>query len=72
MKSTTIQEVIKNIFSDEKSKAEFVANPESFLKKFSLSEQEKKVVLTTYAKLGLVSSNSSELGVAIKPLAFWL
>jgi len=72
MGSTTIRELVKKIFIDEKSKAEFISNPERFLNKFSLSEQEKKAVLTTHAKLGLVSSNSSQLGAAIDPLAFWI
>ena len=71
MESKKIQEVVKKIFNDEKSKAEFISNPEKFLYKYTLSEQEKKVVLKTHAKLGLITSNSTQLEATVGPLAYW-
>jgi hypothetical protein len=71
MKSQALQDLIKNIFSDEKSKAEFMSNPDSVLSRFSLTEEEKKAVLITHAKLGLVTSNSQQLEAALKPTWDW-
>jgi len=71
MKSQALQDLVKNIFSDEKNKAEFMSNPDSFLSRFSLTEEEKKAVLITHEKLGLVSSNSQQLEASIGPTWTW-
>jgi len=71
MKSQALQELVKKIFSDERFKQRFISNPESVLSQFSLSKQEKKAVLNTYAKLGLVASDSPQLEAAIKPTSGW-
>ena len=71
MKSQSLQELVKKIFGDEKTKSQFMANPDSVLSQFDLTEQEKKAVLNTHAKLGLVTSDSQQLEAAIDPTANW-
>ena len=71
MKSHALQELVKKIFSDEKTKQQFMSNPESVLSQFALTEQEKKAVLSTYTKVGLVASDSPQLEATIKPTTGW-
>jgi hypothetical protein len=72
MKSQALQELAKKIFSDEKTKLQFMSNPESVLAQFKLTEQEKKAVLNTHAKLGLVTADSQQLEAALSPTMEWL
>jgi len=71
MKSQALQDLVKKIFSDEKTKSQFMSNPDSVLAQFNLTEQEKKAVLNTRAKLGLVTSNSPQLEAALDPADPW-
>ena len=71
MKSQALQDLIKNIFNDEKTRLQFESDPDSVLSQFSLTEAEKKAVLNTHSKLGLVTSNSSQLEAAIAPTTEW-
>ena len=71
MGSQALQELVKKIFSDEESKAQFITNPDSVLSKFSLTEDEKKAVLNTHGRLGLVTSDSAQLEAAIQPTIWW-
>ena len=71
MKSQALQELVKKIFRDEKTKSQFLKDPESVLAKFTLTEQEKKAVLTTHSKLGLVTGNSQQLEAALSPTTDW-
>lgn len=71
MKSQALQELIKRIFSDEKTKLQFESDPDSVLVQFSLTEQEKKAVLSTHAKLGLVTGDSQQLETTIVPTGRW-
>ncbi len=71
MKSQALQEMIQKIFSDEETKAQFVKDPESIISHYSLTESEKKAVLSTHARLGLVASDSATLTMEYGPLAFW-
>ena len=71
MKSQALQELVKKIFADEKTKAEFMKNPESVLSRFSLTKTEKKAVLSTHAKFGLVTSNSSQMEAALRASSTW-
>lgn len=71
MKSQALQELVKKIFGDEKTRLQFESNPASVLARFSLTEQEKKAVLATHAKLGLVTTGSQQLEAAINPTANW-
>jgi hypothetical protein len=71
MKSQALQELIKKIFNDERTRQQFESNPDSVLSHFSLTEQEKKAVLNTHAKLGLVNGNSQQLEAALDPTGQW-
>ena len=71
MKSQSLQELVKKIFGDEKAKSQFMANPDSVLSQFTLTEQEKKAVLNTHAKLGLVTGDSQQLEAALDPTWTW-
>ena len=70
MKSQGLQELIKKIFSDERTKSQFMTDPESIFAQFSLTEEEKRAVLRTHAKLGLVT-DSAQLESDISPMGFW-
>ena len=71
MKSQALQDLVKKIFGDEKTKAQFLKDPETVLAKFALTEQERQAVLKTHARLGLVNSNSPQLEAAIDPTSEW-
>ena len=71
MKSQALQELVKKIFGDEKTRLQFESNPDSVLAQFSLTELEKKAVLATHVKLGLVTTGSQQLEAAIVPTANW-
>ena len=71
MKSQALQELVKKIFGDEKTRLQFKSNPASVLARFSLTEQEKKAVLATHAKLGLVTTGSQQLEAAIDSTVNW-
>jgi len=71
MKSQSLQELVKKIFGDEKTKSQFMANPDSVLSQYNLTEQEKKAVMNIHAKLGLVTSDSGQLEAALDPTWQW-
>jgi len=71
MKSQALQELVKKIFGDEETKHQFLKDPDSVLSQFSLTEQEKKAVLNTHAKLGLVNSDSPQLEATFGPTSGW-
>ncbi len=71
MKSHVLQELVKKIFGDEKTKQQFLSDPDSVLSQFSLTEQEKKAVFNTHAKLGLVTGGSPQLEAALDATEGW-
>ena len=71
MKSQALQEMIKKVFSDERTKLQFMSNPDSVLAQFNLTEQEKRAVLNTHAKLGLATADSQQLEAALDPTIIW-
>jgi len=71
MESKSLQELVKKLFSDEKSKAEFLSNPDHILSQYDLTEQEKRAVLTSYTQLGLVTGNSAHLESTVGPANVW-
>jgi hypothetical protein len=71
MKSQALQELVREIFTDEKIRAQFVSNPDSLLSQFSLTEDEKKAVLKTQARLGQMTSPSAQLEATIDPYNTW-
>ncbi|MDD4923455.1 MAG: hypothetical protein PHF74_01295 [Dehalococcoidales bacterium] len=72
MKSQSLQEMVKNIFCDEATKEQFLANPDSVMSRYNLSDHERTAVLNTNARLGLATSNSPALSVGIEAALFWL
>jgi hypothetical protein len=71
MKSQALQDLVKKIFGDEKTKAEFLSNPDGVLDRYELSEPEKKAVLNLHAKVGLATADSQQLEAAIGPTWTW-
>lgn len=71
MKSQALHELVKRIFNDEKTRQQFIANPDSVLSQYTLTEQEKKAVLNTSSKLGVTTRNSQQLEAIVEPLDFW-
>ena len=71
MKSQALRELVKTIFGDAETKRQFQANPESVISRFSLSAQEKRAVLSTHARLGLVTGNSSQMAAVIDRTSGW-
>ena len=71
MKSQALQELVKKIFGDEKTKQEFQKDPSRILAKFNLTEQEKKAVLKTHAQLGLVAMGSEQLEATLDANLGW-
>ena len=72
MKSQSLQDLVKRIFSDEKAKAQFISDPEGVIADYNLTETEKKAMLSTHLKLGLVSGNSTQLEGIIEPMGAWM
>ena len=71
MKSQALQELVKKIFSSEATKSQFMADPDSVISRFKLTETEKKAVLATHTRLGMVTGGSSQLKAAVGPLDYW-
>jgi septation ring formation regulator EzrA len=71
MKSQALQELVKKIFGDEKTKREFQKDPDSVLARYNLTEQEKRAVLKTHAKLGLVTCGSEQLEATLDANQGW-
>ena len=69
MKSQALQELVKKIFGDEKTKGEFKEDPDGFLSRYNLTDQEKTAVLKTHAKLGLVTSGSEQLEATLEAIS---
>ena len=72
MESESLREFVKKIFSDEKTKAEFLSNPDLLLDQYELTDEEKKAVLAIRNKIGLVTNNSDQLKAATEPNGVWL
>ena len=72
MKSQSLQNLIKNIFSDEATKQQFISDPENIISQYNLTEQEKKAVLNARAKLSLITPDSIQLEADVEPRGWWL
>ena len=71
MKSEALQGLISKIFSDEKTRLQFMSDPDSVLSQFQLTDQEISAVLSTNAKLALITSDSQQLEAIVGPTAIW-
>jgi hypothetical protein len=68
MKSTTLQGMIKKIFSDEALKARFIASPESVISGYSLNDEETRAVMGTFR---MAQSGDSTMEAAITAKDGW-
>ena len=71
MKSQSLQDLVKKIFSDEKAKAQFISDPEGVISQYSLTETEKKAVLSTNLKLSLETGTSQQIDPIVGPMGAW-
>jgi hypothetical protein len=71
MKSQALQEFVNKIFCNQKIKGQFLANPEYVLSQFTLTDEEKRAVLSLHAKMGLATNNSQQLEAALDPTWVW-
>ena len=66
-----MKNLVKRIFSDEATKAQFMADPDKVMSEFKLSAEERKAMTTTFAHLGTDSSGSGNLAAVIQPMDSW-
>ncbi len=66
MKSQALQDMVKNIFGDETTRAEFMACPESVISRFTLTREEIKAVLSTHEMAIAGNSQSMEAAIVAK------
>lgn len=71
MHSQSLSELVNKVFGDEDIKKQFMSDPDSVMSKFSLTEEERRVVLSTHSKMALAHPGSSQTVMAFDPLAMW-
>ena len=72
MKSQSLQEMVKSIFVDETTREQFLANPDSVMSRYNLTEHERTAVLNASGRYGLATSDSPALAVGIEAALFWM
>jgi len=72
MRSKSLSKLVKKVFSDEEVKKQFISDPDSVMSQFKLTEQEKRAVLRTHARMELASTGSAPGVTLAEPLAMWL
>ncbi len=71
METRALHELVKKIFSDEKTRIEFKDDPERVITRFRLTEPERNAVLATETKLGLATEGGLSLDEAVDPTILW-
>ena len=72
MQSKSLSKLVKKVFSDEEVKKQFISDPDSVMSQFKLTEQEKRAVLSTHARMELANAGSAP-GVSLaEPLVVWM
>ena len=71
METKALQELVKKVFSDQKTRVEFENDPEKVIARFKLTEMERSAVLATQRKLGLAAADGVKLDQAVDPTIFW-
>jgi hypothetical protein len=66
-----LQDLVKKIFGDEATRAQFMKNPDSVLSQYTLTAEEKRAVLSTHSSLGLVTGNSTHLEAVMDRSSTW-
>lgn len=56
MESQALRELVKKVFGSEDSRRQFVKDPEGVIARFALTNEEKRAVLSTHARLGLAAA----------------
>jgi hypothetical protein len=70
MESQSLKQMVSKIFSNKETREEFLKNPDGVMARYSLTEEEKRALLATHARLGLVT-DSAQLNEEIGPLMNW-
>ena len=71
METKALQDLVKKVFSDEKTRVEFENDPEKVVSRFKLTDPEKRAVLATQMKLGLAMAGGTKLDEAVDPSILW-
>lgn len=71
MKKQALEDVVRLIFGDAKTRDQFLSSPDSVLSKFAVTESEKKAILGTYSRFGLVTSGSPQLTAVLESADPW-
>lgn len=71
MKSSELQQLVKKLFGDEKTRREFQKDPNSILDKYNLTEKERKAIFNTHAKLGLATTGSEQFETTLDATSGW-
>lgn len=71
MESQALRQLVSEVFGNKETRDAFIKDPESVIARFSLTEQEKKAVLSTHGRLGLVTGDSMQLDEVFGPTAIW-
>jgi hypothetical protein len=71
METKRLQELVKKVFSDQKTRVEFEKDPEKVIARFKLTEPERSAVLATQMKLGLAAAGGVKLDEAVDPAIIW-
>jgi hypothetical protein len=71
METKRLQELVKKVFSDQKTRVEFEKDPEKVIARFKLTEPERSAVLATQMKLGLAAAGGVKLDEAAGPAIIW-
>lgn len=71
MRSRSLASFVQKVFGDEATKKQFIADPESVMAGYELTETERQAVLGRYAMMELATTGSATSKVAYGPMAGW-
>jgi len=71
VETRVLQELVKTVFSDQKTREQFMSDPNSVISRFDLTDREQEAVLATHMKLGLVAAESAQLETAVNTTSLW-
>lgn len=71
MGSKSLSGLVKKVFCDEEVKKQFISDPDSVMSQFSLTEQEKRAVLSTHARMELAYPGSTLASAPVEPMIMW-
>lgn len=71
METKSLQDLVSRIFTDDKTREEFKKDPDTVLNRYFISDCEKKAVLSTSTKFGLVTAGSPQFEATLAAVAPW-